>query len=210
MFWTNNFSSSAGVLVCCAFGKYIWLLQWYTFRPMLLWHKSYPTGSLLHSQDPPTCPNRKPDKSQCPPPHFLKIHFNIISTSMPGYHHRDRVCTSHLPHMCCMLHASHSSWFHFPNIWWLQILKCLIMYSYPLSHYHVHHRPKCLPKHSIPKHTQPVFLAHCGRPSFTPIQNKRQNYIFVYLDLYNFGHQTGRQKDSAPNNGKHSVTAVCT
>jgi len=29
-----------------------------------------------------------------------------------------------------------------------------------------------------------MFLAHFGRPSFTPIQNKRQYYSSMYLDLY--------------------------
>ena len=31
-------------------------------------------------------------------------------------------------------------------------------------------------------------------PSFTPIQNKRQNCRSVYLNLYTFGQQTGREK----------------
>ena len=30
---------------------------------------------------------------------------------------------------------------------------------------------------------QPTFLPHCHRPSFIPIQNNRQNYNSVYLDL---------------------------
>jgi hypothetical protein len=32
-----------------------------------------------------------------------------------------------------------------------------------------------------------MFLLQCQWPSFTPIQNKKQNYISVYLNLYIFG-----------------------
>jgi len=36
--------------------------------------------------------------------------------------------------------------------------------------------------------------SQCERPSFTPIQNNRQNYNSVYFNLCIFGQQTGRQK----------------
>ena len=44
-------------------------------------------------------------------------------------------------------------------------------------------RPKCSPQHPILKHPQPTFLPQCGRPSFRPIQNNRQNYSSVYLNI---------------------------
>ena len=44
-------------------------------------------------------------------------------------------------------------------------------------------RPKYSPQSPILKHPQPVFLPQCERPSFTPIQNNRQNYSSVYLNL---------------------------
>jgi hypothetical protein len=41
------------------------------------------------------------------------------------------------------------------------------------------------------QHSQPVSLCQCD--SFTPIQNNRQNYSFVYFHLYSFGWETRRQ-----------------
>ena len=38
-------------------------------------------------------------------------------------------------------------------------------------------------QHPILKHSQPTFLPQYKRPSFTPIQNNRQNYSSVYLTL---------------------------
>jgi hypothetical protein len=38
-------------------------------------------------------------------------------------------------------------------------------------------RPKYSPQHPFLKHTQPTFLPECEQPSFTPTQNKRQNYV---------------------------------
>jgi hypothetical protein len=41
--------------------------------------------------------------------------------------------------------------------------------------------PSILPQHPILKHPQCTFLPECERPSFTPIQNNKQNYSSVYL-----------------------------
>jgi hypothetical protein len=43
--------------------------------------------------------------------------------------------------------------------------------------------PKYSPQHHILKHNQPTFLLPCKRPSFTPIQNNRQNYTSACPDL---------------------------
>ena len=61
------------------------------------------------------------------------------------------------------------------------------MYSSPLPCYRAPLRPKCHPQRHILEHIQPTFLLQCGWPSFTPIQNNRQNYSSVYFSLYNLG-----------------------
>ena len=44
-----------------------------------------------------------------------------------------------------------------------------------------------VPQHPILKHTQPMFLPQCDTPSFTPMQNNRQNCSSVYFNFYIFG-----------------------
>ena len=52
-----------------------------------------------------------------------------------------------------------------------------------LLHYLVPSRSKYSPQHYVLKHPQLPFLPQCQRPGFTPIQNNRQNYSSIYLDL---------------------------
>ena len=61
-------------------------------------------------------------------------------------------------------------------------------------------RHKYSPQHPIFKHPKPTFVPQCERPSFTPIQNNRQNYSSVTPNLCIFGQQAGRQKNSVSNN----------
>ena len=44
--------------------------------------------------------------------------------------------------------------------------------------------PKYSSQHPILKHPQPTLLPQCERRSFTPLQDNRQNYSSVYLNLY--------------------------
>jgi hypothetical protein len=67
------------------------------------------------------------------------------------------------------------------------------MYFSPLPYYLILLRPK-YSQHPILQHPQPTFLPRCDWPSSTPIQINRQNYNSVYVSLYIFGLQTGRQK----------------
>ena len=57
------------------------------------------------------------------------------------------------------------------------------MQSPPFPRYLVPPRSKYSPQHHILKHPQLPFLPHCQRQSFAPIQNNRQNYSSIYLDL---------------------------
>jgi hypothetical protein len=62
-------------------------------------------------------------------------------------------------------------------------MKLLMIKFPPLPCYLITLVPKYSPQHPILKHPQPMFLPRCQRPSFTPIQNNRQNYNPLYLFL---------------------------
>ena len=76
------------------------------------------------------------------------------------------------------------------------------MQSPPLPRYLVPPKSKYSPQHHVLKHPQFPFLPQCHqRPSFTPIQNNRQNYssIYIYIYIYialNFWIATWKIKDS--------------
>jgi hypothetical protein len=90
------------------------------------------------------------------------------------------------PYTCYLPHPSHSSRFdHSNNIWWgVKVIKFLIMQFSPFLCYLAHLWPKYSPQHRILKQPHPTFLPHYERPSFIPIQKKRQNYSSVYM----YGH----------------------
>ena len=157
-----------------------------------------PEGSLPHSQVPPSVPIlRQLDPVHSPTSHFLKIHLNIIFpltagspkwSLSPRFPHQKPVRPSPLPHTRYLPRPSHSSRFYHPHDmgWAVQNIKFLITEFSTFPCYLIPLGPKYSPLHPILRHPQLTFLPQCQRRSFTPVQNNRQNYRSVYLNLYFF------------------------
>jgi hypothetical protein len=62
---------------------------------------------------------------------------------------------------------------------------------------------------TVLKHSQSVFFLHYQRPSFTPIQNQRQNYISVVL-IFKFLISTQKDKYSDVNGSNHYLSLINT
>jgi hypothetical protein len=85
----------------------------------------------------------------------------------------------------CVLHAlpisPSLSWSlgHYNYSWrTVQVAKLLVMQFSPTSYHFIPVWYKYSPQHPVLKHPQSTFLPYCQRPSFTPIQNHRQNYSY--------------------------------
>ena len=164
-FWANRFSTSQEI-------------------PRILWNPK--VHNCTHNSLPPVPILSQLDPVHAPTTHFLKIHFNISLPSTSGspkrslsfrFPHQNPVYTSTLP----IRAACHA----------YRILLGLIARTLSVE-YRSLSSSLCI-FHNYPvtssllgpilKHPQPTFLPQCERPSFTPIQNNRQNYIFIYLNL---------------------------
>jgi hypothetical protein len=139
------------------------------------------------------------------PSYLSKIHFNIVhpltSWSSQWYlsfwiSHQYPIYVPLLPHSCYMSCPSHYPWLDHSNYTWrrVQVMTHLIMQFSPTSCHFSSLRFKYSPQHPVLKHPQSMFFSSCQRPSFTPIQNHRQNYSFVYSNFYVSRQQTRRQK----------------
>ena len=165
--------------------------------PRILWKSE--VHYRIHKSTSPV-PILSQINSPCPTSHFFNIYFNIILTSTPGstkrpfslgFPHQNSVCTSPLPHICPrpMPGPFYSSSFNLSNnIWWVQTMTLLITQSSTFSCYLALLVPKYLPQNPIFQHPEPVLLSQMVRPSFTPTQNKRQNYNSVF-SKYQIGAQ---------------------
>jgi hypothetical protein len=140
--------------------------------------------SLLHSQEPFTCPIlSKINQFHAPIPPFedlilpshLLLGLRSLSLSL-WFPHQNPVCTF-VPHISYLHSSSRSSWFdHADNIWWeVQIFKFLVIWPSPLSCYIVPLTPQRPPVLPVLKSPRPTFLPQCEWPSVTPIQNNRKN-----------------------------------
>ena len=146
-------------------------------------------------------PNIPPILSQISPVHappslfwrsslILSSHWclNLPSGIFPsGFPTKTRF--AHLPRMYYMPRPSYFSRFdHLNNMWWaVQIIKLLVKRFSAPPFYLVPPTPKYSSQYPVLQHPHPTLFPHCERPSFTPIQNNRQNYSSVYLNLYIFG-----------------------
>ena len=152
-----------------------------------------PESSLLYSQAPAPCPYLEPTPSSPHNPWPTSWRYILILAShlrlglsnglFPSGFPTKTLHTSPFLHTCHMPRPSHSSrFFHPHNIGWaVQIIKLLIMYFSPLSCYPIPLRPKYSPQYPVIKHSQPMFLSQCQRPSL--IQNgyqKKSISIYKY------------------------------
>jgi hypothetical protein len=125
------------------------------------------------------------------PSNFLKIHLNIILPSTPRYPkwslplkfpHQNPIYASSVPHTRYMPRPSHSRFYHSHNIGYYRSLSsslCSFLHS-PVTSYLLGLNILLNTIFSIP---QPTFVPQCERPRFTPIDNNRQNYSSLHINL---------------------------
>jgi hypothetical protein len=82
----------------------------------------------------------------------------------------------------CIAHRT-LPWLDHSSYTWrrVQVKMLLIMQFSPISRHLISLRSKYSPQHPVLKHLLSMFLPYSKRPSFTPIQNQRQNYSFLYF-----------------------------
>ena len=147
-----------------------------------------PEGSLPQSKEYAACPYPELDQPRpCQPSHFIKIQFIVPSMPRPckwtlpsGFPHLILVYTCPLlfRHTCHMSCPFCSSWFDYPIICGGECRPycsslCSLAHSPVISFL----LGSGIFLSTLFLNTQPVFLPHCGRQSFTHIlQNSMQNY----------------------------------
>jgi hypothetical protein len=140
-----------------------------------------PEGSLQYSQEPATYPHPMSDQSS-PYPNPTSWR-SILILSSPLCEGFSSLSASGVPPRTYLPHVLHALSIYFVFIWSLTVTSSFLgpniriflitLFSNTFSLYS-----------SFPQ---------CERPSFTSMQNNVQNYSYVYLNFYIFGHKTGRQ-----------------
>jgi hypothetical protein len=165
-----------------------------------------PESLLPRSQALATYPYHEPDQSiPCSQNHFLKIHFNIIFPSTPrssqcflspSFHHHNPLRTSRLPiRATCLADLFLLDLIARITLWGVQLIKLLVIYSFPFPCYLVPLRPKYFPQHHILEHPEPNFLTQCERPSFKQIKSKGKiSPIVLYILIFLFSHSRLQDK----------------
>jgi len=140
-----------------------------------------------HKRPPPVSILGPTNPVHIPTSHLLEIHPNVIHPFMPRspslrFPQQDPTHTPLLTHTHHMPSPSHSSRFYHCTILGEEY-KSFSSSLCSLLHSPVPPRSKYSPQHHILKHPQLPFLLQCQWPSFTPIQNNRQNnYSSIYSD----------------------------
>ena len=157
-------------------------------------HFTEPEGSSPHSQASATYPYPGPAQSS-PYTHIPQIHPNIIHPSTPRspqwspslrFPLQDPIhplsspiratCPAHLILLDFITRTILDEQYRS-----FSSSLCTLLHS----RYLVPPRSKYSPQHLVLKHPQLPFLPQCQRPSFTPIQNNRQNYS-IYILIFKF------------------------